>query len=179
MSRTTSRGASPVVAVVLLVAVVTILATTVSVVAIGFADQVDEPVPVVARSSGALVSDVAGGTDQTVTLAHEGGEAVPVADLEIAVDAGDACGATARLVALPTNRLRTGNVEGDDILDNSYGGIGGEIDTSGDGTWTAGESVWFRLASTECRLDEGDRLTVRVVHTRSGGVVVEETLTAG
>ncbi|MFC6973859.1 type IV pilin [Halomicroarcula sp. GCM10025709] len=181
MGRSTERGVSPVVSTVLLVAVVVILASTVSVVAFGFTSQVDEPAPVVAQSSGQLVRDVTGGTDQIVNITHEAGDTIQVANIEVAVDASDACGKRGRLVDLPDNAVGFGSpdqIEGDDIFDD-YSPDGGALDpTTGDTEFSAGDTIRFRLTNGACPLADGDRITVRIVHTPSGAVVVEQTLTA-
>jgi FlaG/FlaF family flagellin (archaellin) len=172
---------SPVVSTVLLVAVVVILASTVSVVTFGLTSQVDEPAPVVAQSSGQLVRDVSGGADQIVNVTHEAGDTIQVEHIEVAVDASDACGKRGRLVDLPdeaVGRPSPDQIEGDDIFDD-YSPDGGALDpTTGDTEFSAGDTIRFRLTSGECPLAEGDRITVRIVHLPSGAVVIEKTLTA-
>ena len=158
-------------------AVVVILAATVSVFTLGVADEVTQPGPVVGQSSGELAYDRPGSDDQIVRLTHVAGDDLDVSTLEIAVDATDACGKRSRIVNLPTNTLGSANFNGDDIFDY-FSPDGGQLDTSADGTWSAGETATFRLASTECGLSEGDTLTVRVVHTPTNSVVIKETLTA-
>lgn len=185
MGATTERAVSPVVSTVLLVAVVVILASTISVVAFGFTSQVDESAPVVAQSSGQLVRDVTGGpagrTDQTVNITHEAGDTVQVENIEVAVDASDACGKRGRLVDLPDNAVGYGSpdgIEGDDIFDDASP-EGGALDpTTGDTEFSAGDTIRFRLTNSECPLADGDRITVRVVHLPSAAVVIEKTLTA-
>jgi len=157
-----------------MVAIVVILAATISVLALGFTDEANRPGPIVGQSSGELIS---GGTNQIVRLNHIAGDTLTVSNLEIAVDARDACGKQSRIVNLPTNTLGSANYIGDDIFDY-FSPDGGQLDTSADGSWTAGETATFRLASTECPLDSGDSITVRVVHTPTNSVVIKETLTA-
>lgn len=101
-----------------------------------------------------------------------------VGAIEVVVDATDACGKRARIVDLPTTTLGPANVEGADIFDY-FSPDGGVLDASEtDGTWAVGDTARFRLASSECRLEAGDRIAVRVVHLPSGQVIVAETLTA-
>jgi flagellin-like protein len=184
MSSVTDRGVSPVVSTVLMVAVVVILASTVSVVAFGFRAQVDDPAPIVAQSSGELTRDItgAGVYDQVVNITHEGGDTVPVETLEVAVDASDACGKRGRLVDLPDNAVGYGSpdqIEGDDIFD-AASPEGGALDpTTGDDAFSAGDTIRFRVTNGACPLEAGDRITVRVIHVPTGGVIIEETLTAG
>ncbi|MFB6083788.1 MAG: type IV pilin [Halorientalis sp.] len=172
-----SRAVSPVIANILLVAVVVILAATISVFTLGFTDDANQPGPVVGQSSGELVYDRPGSDDQIVRLTSVAGDSLDVSQLEIAVDATDACGKQSRIVNLPTNTLGSENYKGDDIFDY-YSPDGGQLDTSADGTWSAGETVTFRIASTECKLNSGDTIIVRVVHTPTNSVVIKETLTA-
>jgi FlaG/FlaF family flagellin (archaellin) len=166
-----------------MVAVVVILASIISVFALGFTGDANQPGPVVSQSSGELVRDISGGNDQIVRLTHVAGDNLDVSTLEIAVDATDACGKQSRLVNLPDNAVGSTkaseleSIEGADIFDDDSPD-GGQLDTSADGTWSAGETATFRLASTECKLNGGDAITVRVVHTPTNSVVIEQTLTA-
>ncbi|WP_338739643.1 type IV pilin [Haloplanus salilacus] len=177
MNRPSSRAVSPVIASVLLVAVVVILAATISVFVLGVADETNQPGPMVGQSTGELVYNRPGSNDQIVRITHVAGDRLDVTNLEIAVDATDACGKRSRIVNLPTTTLGSANYNGDDIFDY-YSPDGGQLDTSADGTWRAGETATFRLASTECELGDGDSVTVRVVHTPTESVVIKETLTA-
>lgn len=177
MTRSSSRAVSSVVATILLVAVVVVLSATVSVFVLDVADEVDRPGPVVGQSTGELVYDRPGSSDQIVRVTHIAGDDLEVTNLEIAIDATDVCGKRSRIVNPPTNTLGPANYEGDDIFDY-YSPNGGELDTSADGTWRAGETATFRLASTECRLDIRDSVTIRVVHTPTESVVIRETLAA-
>ncbi|WP_309484930.1 type IV pilin [Halorhabdus salina] len=174
-----SRAATPVIGNILLVAIVVILAATVSVFALGFADDSTQPGPIVGQSSGELISDQPTGkrTDQIVRLTHIAGDDLDVSKLEIAVDATDACGKQSRIVNLPTNTLGSANYDGDNIFDY-YSPDGGELDTSADGIWSAGETATFRIKSGGCKLNSGDTITVRVVHTPTNAVVIEQTLSA-
>jgi flagellin-like protein len=178
--RNTDRAVTPVVSTILLVAVAVILATVVATAALGFLESTDDPAPVVGQSSGELVGDVAGGGDQVVRINHEAGDTVPVTDIEVAVDATGACGKQGRLVDLPDNAVGYGTpdqIVGDDIFDDTTPD-GGALDTSSDGDFAAGDTISFRLASGECTLGDGDQITVRLVHTPTNAVVVEQTLTA-
>lgn len=172
MSISSSRAVSSVIATILMVAIVVILAATVSVFTLGIADDINRPGPLVAQSSGELVS---GGTNQIVRLTHIAGDSLTVSNLEIVVDAQDACGGKSRIVNLPTNTLGPENYNGDDIFDY-FSPDGGQLDTSADGTWEPGETASFRLASGECELNSDDKITVRVIHTPTRSVVIQESL---
>ena len=162
-----------------MVAVVVILAATISVFALGFTNDANQPGPVVGQSSGELVKDESGSDDQIVRITHVAGDTLTVSNLEVAVDARDACGKQSRIINLPTNAIGYSSTDytGDDIFDLTSPD-GGQLDTSADGSWTAGETATFRLASTKCQLNDGDEITVRVVHTPTNSVVIRQTLTA-
>lgn len=167
--------------VILVVALVVVLAGVVGAYALGLADDLKNPAPNVAESEGELV---AGGSDQFVRIEHVAGDSVRVSEIEIVVDATDACGKRSRLVELPTNTIGNfsyspKNYEGADIFDD-YSPDDGELEESADGIWTAGETIQFRLASShdECPTDSGETLTVEIVHVPSNTIIVETTLTA-
>ena len=186
--RSTERALTPVIGVVLLLGVALLLAATVSVTALGYAERLSQPAPTVAQSSGEYDRYAGGGgryTEQVVRITHVAGDTLTVADLEIVVDATEACGKTGRLVELPVAgddpRPTSRYVRGDDVFDNSADAVEGPIgtgDVDDDGEWSAGETAQFRLAASECRLQPGETITVRVVHTPSDGVVMEATVRA-
>jgi flagellin-like protein len=170
------RGQSEVLGEVLLVGVAVVVAAVLSLGALGFGEEVDDPAPTVAESSGELVADDGRFGNQRVRIYHEAGDPVRVENVEIAVDASDACGKRGRIVNLPTNTIDADeNVRGPDIFDGRTGQAKGALD---DEVFAAGDVFDFRLTSGTCELDPGDRITVRVVHTPSGAVIVEARLTA-
>ena len=185
----TERALSPVVGVVLLVGITLLLAATVSVTALGFTDELTGVAPTVAGSSGTYERYTTGGgryTEQVVRLTHEGGDTLTVSDVELVVDASDACGKTGRLVNLPASgddpRPTSRYVRGDDIFDNSANSVEGPLgtgDIDDDGEWSAGETAQFRLATSDCPLQPGETVTVRVVHTPTNAVLVEQSVGAG
>ncbi|MBX0294808.1 type IV pilin N-terminal domain-containing protein [Haloarcula nitratireducens] len=180
------RAVSSIVAVVLLLGLTVAIAGSVSALALGYADEMTAPTPTVAHSSGEYETYSTGGgryTEQVVRVTHLGGETLRVRDLEIVLDASDACGKTGRLVNLPADgddlRPTDEFVRGTDIFDNSYDAVEGPIgtgDVDDDGEWTAGETAQFRVSTGECSLDGGDSLVVRVVHAPTNGVVIEERI---
>ncbi|MBX0287417.1 type IV pilin [Haloarcula salinisoli] len=182
--QSSDRALSPVVGVVLLVGITLLLAATVSVTALGFTDELTGTAPTVSQSSGTYDRYASGGgryTEQVVRITHEGGDTLTVTDIAIVVDASDACGKTGRLVNLPAEgddpRPASKYVRGDDIFDNSANSVEGPIGTD-DGEWSAGETAQFRLAIRACRVDDGDRLVVRIVHTPTDAVVVDQPIRA-
>lgn len=171
------RAATSVTAVVLMVAVVVVLAGTVAVFTLGSTDTISSPAPLIGQTSGELVRDTAGGGDQIVRLTRIAGDDVAVSDLDVVVDATAACGKRARIVDLPTSTLGPSTYDGDKLFD-FYSPDGGAFDANTDGVWRPGETATFRIANRDCSLDSGDTITVRVVHTPSETVVIEDTLTA-
>jgi len=173
---------------VLLVGLALLLAAAVSATALGFADELTGVAPTVAQSSGTYERYASGGgryDEQVVRVTHEAGDTLTVRDIEIAVDASDACGKTGRLVNLPASgddpRPTGEYVRGDDVFDNAANSVEGPIgtgDVDDDGEWSAGETVQFRLSTRECPLDTGDRFTVRVVHIPTDSVVIDQPVRA-
>ena len=184
---TDSRAAAPVVATILLIAVVAVLSATISATLLGAGSELREPAPNVAQSSGAFVEQD-GFDGGVVEITHLAGDTVAVADLEIAIDATDACGERERLVNLPEDdgnaagRFADANVEsgdiGESIVSGGFGADLGVLDSRTSNEFTAGSSVRFRLAGTDCPVDPGDRVVVRVVHVPSNAVLVTKRLTA-
>ncbi|MBO4249350.1 type IV pilin [Halomicrobium sp. IBSBa] len=184
-SSRSDRAVSPVVANVLLVAVVVILAATVSVFALGFAEETTKPGPVVGQSSGTLEANTVGDGNGIVRLTHVAGDRIPVPEMEVAVDATDACGKKGRLVNLPVDRysgkaIGPGNIEGDDIFDERSYNSGGTPDENAihGSEYTASDQIAFRIPDTDCTIEEGEEITVRVVHTPTASVPITKTLTA-
>lgn len=149
------RGVSPVVGVVLLVAVTIILSATL---VAGVPGEPADPPP---RASLALSADAS--TD-TVELVHEGGDPVDVTALEVTV-----------------------TVDGEELRHQppvpffaAFGfesGPTGPFNLASDGTFRAGETASFTVASTnDPPLDAGSSVTVRLTTRES--VVFEGTATA-
>lgn len=168
---------SPVLATVLLVAVAVVVAAVTAGYAFDVAGSVSEPGPTVGETDGRLLADQPGSGDQVLRLTHVAGDEIPVADLEVAVDARDACGKQSRIVDPPTNTLGSANVEGADIFDYTSPEAG-VLEPDGGGVWRPGTVIQFRVASTECTISPGDQVTVRVVHVPSETVAAATTFTA-
>jgi len=187
-----SRGVSPVISNILMVAIVVVLAATVSVFAFGFAQETTQPGPIVGQSSGELASDSSGSDDQIVRITHVAGDPIDVSNMEIVVRA---CGQRARIVNLPAPTTRTtstptylpfdsGNFEGNRNLLSPGQAFGrqswdaGVLHEDTSNTFTAGSSFEFRIKNGACRLDAGDQVVVQVVHTPTNSVPIKKTLTA-
>jgi FlaG/FlaF family flagellin (archaellin) len=169
-----------------MVAVVVILAATISVFVLGFTEETTEAGPIVGQSAGILEPNPPGsGSDNGfVRVRHMAGDTVQTADMEIVVDATDACGKQARLVNLPVdgysgNAIGSTNIEGDDVFDERPPYFGGpEYSAIHETEYMAGEEILFRIPNNDCSVRSGDEVIVRVVHTPTNSVVIKETLTA-
>jgi FlaG/FlaF family flagellin (archaellin) len=177
-----ARAVSPVVGVLLLVALTTLLAATVGAFTLGLTTPTGTPS--VATSTGPLVAydHADGDREQRIRLVHEGGPAVNVSALELVVTV-ERTGEQVRVFGLPvrSNKLDRTNVAGGGFLDASHGETVGALSTAPpdtDGVWSAGDVLGVRLTSSDVRLAPGEQVTVRLVHALSGGVVAAEALTA-
>lgn len=138
----TDRGASPVVAVVLLVGVTVVCAAGIGTVLFGQAAAVGDPAP---RASLSLSV-----TADRVALVHEGGDALDVSELRFRVAVDDE--RLAHQPPLPFFSAR-----------GFRPGPTGPFNSASDPTWTAGEVAAFQVAGTNRpTLDPGDEVTVEV-----------------
>jgi len=185
------RGVSSAVSTILLVAIVIVLASTVSVSALGVLEAIQEPAPNVAQSSGRFLPQD-GYDGGIVRITHVSGDAVAVSEIEIVVRAECAAGRKeGRIVGLPAgsgNAIREtdGQIEGDNIfderslnaIDNAVEGIddGGALLQGG--RYTAGDHILFRIPSDKCSLDPGSSVSVRLVHVPSQAIIVDKDLRA-
>ena len=166
-----------------MVAIVVILAATISVFALGFTDETNQPGPIVGQSSGELVPQD-GSDDGIVRINHVAGDTIQVSNMEAVVDASDACGKQGRLVNLPVpssgNDIDQSNIEGDDIFDQRAYGFDAVPGPNAihRSEYVAGEQIAFRITGGPCSINRGDEITVRVVHTPTNSVAIKETLTA-
>ncbi|WP_324662348.1 type IV pilin [Haloarcula sediminis] len=185
MGNDSSRDTSPVVAVVLLVAVaVLVLGGLYSLTALDFGPAGDGSAPSVSESDGRLW--LAGdGSYSTVELTHEAGDTLNVSELELVVSAQSACGKSGRLFDLPAPdgdlTPASAYVRGDDIFDTSDDAVTGPIgedNVTVDGTWSAGETATFRIDSGACSLSPGNEILVRISHAPTGAVLTQQRLTA-
>jgi len=178
------RAVSPVIATILIRAIVVSLAATLSVFLLDVGDAVRNPGPNVAESTGEFI---AGGDadQQVVRTTHSAGDTVDVKNIEIIVRAPD-CNKQARLVDLPGDgffdyTLADANIDGDDFISQGFRADNrGPIYVDEDDQWTAGETVSFRISKTECNFENPDidRLDVVIVHTPSNKILIEETFAA-
>jgi FlaG/FlaF family flagellin (archaellin) len=185
-----TRAASPAIGSVLVVVVVVVLAASISVFALGFLDDLRDPAPVVAQSSGAFTPQD-GTSGGIVLITHEAGETVQIEDIEIAVRAECTSGTKqGRIVNLPAgagNAIREsdGQITGDNIFDErSLNSIDNAVSEVSDGgallrtRYAAADTILFRLPKGKCELTAGSEVSVRIVHTPSESVIIEKQLTA-
>ena len=179
-----SRAVAPVVSTILMVAVVVILAAVLSVFALGFTEDTGGEAPIVGQSSGAFEAFEDGSDEQIVTIRHVAGDTIPVEEMEVAVSATCKGGTKrGRLVELPVdgyygNAIGEQNVEGSDIFDGSYGQFYGDVGALDDDTFTAGETIQFRIGKGDCEVPDSGTVTVRVIHVPTNAVVITQELTA-
>jgi FlaG/FlaF family flagellin (archaellin) len=179
MDGTSERGLSSVVGTVTVVVLVVVLATGVLAAGLAMDSLGAPPTATIDASDATAACPGCGLHDQTIELTHRGGDPLAVEDLALVVVAPGHD--PARLVDLPLsgNCLGDSHVEGPDLFDGRCGRVAGPLTTVGgdaDGTWSAGETATFRLRKGAVRLDDGQSVTVRVVHAPSGSVVAERTV---
>lgn len=183
-----SRGATPVISVILMVAVTIIIAATASFFALGYADGIREPAPQVSQSSGKFVEQD-GNEGGIVLIAHRGGETVSVADIEILVRAECSAGTKrGRIINLPAgsgNNIDSGQITGDNIFDQrSLKAIDNPVKSVNDGgallkqRYTAGDTILFRIPSGKCDLTRGNSVSVQIIHPPTQAVTMKKELTA-
>jgi FlaG/FlaF family flagellin (archaellin) len=180
MGKTSARGLSSVVGTVTVVALVVVLAS--GVLAAGLAlDSLGTAPPAATIEVDDITAACSGcgPDDQRLELSHRTGDPLSMAEIELVVDTPGR--ETARVVDLPlaSNCLGDAHVEGPDVFDGRCGRVAGPltaVGTDSDGTWSAGETVSFRLRKGAVRLDDGESVTVRVVHAPSGTTVAERTV---
>jgi len=150
------RGVSPVVGVVLLLVVTTVLAAGIGAFALG--QRPPEPPP---RASVGVAVDPA--TD-SLTLAHRGGEPIPVADLRVRI-------------AVDGEPLRHQPPVPFFAARGFESGPTGPLNPADEGVWRAGERSTLSLAGTNAPLIGPDSsVTVRLVV--DGATIVERTVSA-
>ena len=179
------RGVSEVISVILMVAIVVILSATASVFFLGVVEDINEPAPNVADTTGEF--EAGGDLDQQlVRITHVAGESVALDELEIVVRAGgnNMDDAQVRLVDLPPSgsTFDDNNYEGNKDLASGFGVSDGVL-FDGSSTWTAGQDIIFRITVGEADFrdpptgsnPEADELEVIVVHTPSNAIISEHT----
>lgn len=186
------RAVTPVISTILMVAIVVILAATVSVFFLGVVEDVNEPAPNVADTTGEFEPG-SESDQQIVRITHLAGESVAVEEIEIIVRASgpdSELPTEARLVDLPAGVTRgfpdEENINGEISLISRGNAVDNQIWTEDDSnTWSVGDTIRFRVAVSEADFrdeenrngPEADELEVIIVHTPSNAILSEHTFT--
>jgi len=182
------RAVSPVISVILMVAITVILTATISVFVLGFSEDSNDTAPVVGQTSGEFEPG-SNSDQQIVRITHVAGDSVDVENIEIIVRAsGPGVGTEARLVNLPgdgffTGSLADSNINGNDDLIDQRSQSAQIIVVDDSNTWAAGKTIEFRISVTTAdfrdspRYDDADELEVTIVYTgtESSAILFEET----
>lgn len=177
-----------------MVAIVVILAATISVFVLDLTENVNDPAPTVGQASGEFIP---GANDQEVQVLHVAGDSVKVENIEIVVRAsGPNLNTKARLVNLPADgsELDSSNIEGDKSLISKGVGEAGPADPNqviiedyptDDNRWDAGETIQFEINVGGADFREppnrtgpaASTLEVMIIYTdtESGAVLFEKT----
>jgi flagellin-like protein len=198
----TTRAVSPVIGVVLLVAVTVVLAGTVVAFFLGADSGLRQPAPQVAQANADLdTQDGFGGGIITVT--HQGGDPVTVADVRIVVDTSDVADCSvdqAVIENLPATARFGGTLGHDDenLANNADDGTddnspisqggpsskwsAGALHTDTGETFAAGDSFQFRLTGgdgpEDCPLESGETVRITVAHEPSKQSIITVSVTA-
>lgn len=192
------RGITPVVGVVILIAIVVVSGATVFGLITEFSDQQRDPAPVAGQLSGEFVShDISPSKYEggVVTITHDSGEPVQIKNIEIDVDATDACGKTGRLINLPgpTPKRYITTPQYLPFNDGNFEKKSNSIFTQGTGQekwdagalhkdtgelYVAGDSFQFRIGKTDCEIIGSDSIHVKMIHTPTNTILFEKTFTA-
>lgn len=168
-----NRAVTPVVSTILMIAIVVVLAATVSVFFLDVTEGINEPAPVVGQTSGEFEP---GADAQRVRITHIAGESIPAEELEVVVRAsGPDVDAEARLINLPEFDEEK---DPENIISANFK----EIESNDPSTWGVDDTIQFEINVNadfrEPPVDSGndaDELTVLIVHTPSEAVIVRKT----
>jgi len=188
------RAASPVVGIILMVAVVFVIAASIWAAGAGLTEDLREPAPNVAETTGEFE---AGSDDdeQNVQITHVAGDDIDINDIEIILEVqgpDDDFPEELRLVDLPGEHnggadLADDNIEGNDDIIAQDDGVFGEsgfnqiIVDRDSNTWEAGDTIQFRIRVGGADFrdpvvgsnPEADELEVTIIHTPSNAILFE------
>lgn len=174
-----SRAVSSVVSTILLVAIVVVLAATMSVFALGLTEEIRSPPPTVSDSSAEYLTGSTTCDTDIVRLSHVAGDAVDLSETRTVVRLPDSGGTEATITGFPTDgsTLDADEYDDPDNILYSNGCVRGAA-ADGDGEWSVGTSFSFKLNSGGGTgdIDPGDTIEVLVVHDPSNAVVVEHSI---
>jgi flagellin-like protein len=195
-----NRSVSPVISVILMVAIVVILAAVLSTFVLDSTESLDDPAPNVADTTGEFDVGVDGfQSDQIVRITHVAGDSVEIDKIEIVVQAsgpGSNLPREARLINLPSegSDIDEKNIDGNlGLIDKGSNPIGGAgppnllITAEDSNVWSAGKTIQFRIPTggadfrdppdLENNDGEAEELEVVIVHTPSNSILSEHTFT--
>jgi FlaG/FlaF family flagellin (archaellin) len=177
-----------VIGVVLLVAVTVVLAGTVATFFLGADSGLRQPAPQVAQASADL--DRQDGFDGgIVTVTHQGGDPVTVADIRIVVDTSDVadCSVDQAVIQNLPSTADSGTYGTENLANGADSPISrgtrsewsaGALHAETGETFAVGDSFQFRLTKTECEMSSGETIRVTVVHEPSKQSIIVVSATA-
>ena len=192
------RAVSSVIATTLMVAIVVLLAAAISVSFLDVTEDLREPAPNVADTTGEFDVGADGfQSNQIVRITHLAGDSVDIKEIKIIVRAsgpGSNLPKEARLVNLPSDGsdISEKNIDGQSgLIDKTSNPIGGAgppnllITSQDSDVWSAGKTIQFRIPTGGADFrdppvdsdNEADTLEVVIVHTPSNSVLSEHTFT--
>lgn len=177
-----ARAVTSVVSTVLLVAVVVVLAATISVYTLGATEEIRSPPPAVSDSSAEYLTGSLSCDDDIVKLTHRAGDPVDLSETRTIVRLPDSDRKEATITGFPTDGSTLDNQTDVDDPHNilSDNCVGGEADggSGGSGRWAVGDSFSFKLNSGGGTgdINAGDTIEVIVVHDPSDAVVVRHSI---
>ena len=178
------RAVTPVISTILVVAIVVILAATVSVAFLGITENLTEPAPIVADTTGEFDA----GNTQIVRITHVAGDNIEVENMEIIVRVfgpEQKLLNEVRLINLPadtpagicpTGRIGLNNLQGDYQLVERGCAQNQVITYTDSNTWSPGKTIQFQIRSQRANFSAGggaDELEVVIVHTPSNAIISE------
>ena len=177
------RAVSPVIGVVLMVAITVILSAVIGTFVLGFSDDITESAPQAQLSVEDVTVSTTNDKTLTVTMSHNGGDEFELETTDIVVNRNG--GGTTRF----DSEDSTGSavIQTADTfsiaVDNSSGASGGDNVTAGEDVWSSGDIDGSDDNIDEINSDDvddvtnGDRVTITIVDTESSEIIFEDTIT--
>ena len=177
------RAVTPVISTVLVVAIVVILAATVSVAFLGITENLTEPAPIIADTTGEFDA----GNTQIVRITHVAGDSIGVENIEINIrvfDPEQKLLNEVRLINLPADSptfcpdgvFAPKNFQGDPRLISQSCAPNQVLTSADSNTWSPGRTIQFQIRSQRADFSAGggaDTLEVIIVHTPSNAIISE------
>lgn len=153
------RAVSPVIGVILMVAITVILAAVIGTFVLGLGDQVSQTAPQASITTQDFDTNL-----NTVTFEHDGGDSLDSTQTEIVVS-GDSSGTTNRLTSSTSNEFGPA-----DTFTMNLGNTSAVTITSGwnNGNWNSDASSGIDISATD--------ITVTFVDNPSGQVIAEKSI---